>query len=146
MLLKLHDVENCQFSYSLLRFCIGYPDEECEKAYRKVIEGQISVDIYIARLNYLGLPRSGKTCTLKRLTGDIVNIESAKWTKELQSTGVAERNQAYIRKVSKHIGFASNSQWSKSDLSGETAIVNDFIQQAVKGMIICSLIEYSSVI
>ena len=108
-------------------------EKDCEKTCRKVIEGQMSVDIYIARLNFLGLPRSGKSSTLKRLIGEIVDIVSAKWTKELESTGVAERNQAFIRNVSKCFGFASKSQWSKSDLSGETAILNDFMQQVVKG-------------
>ena len=109
-------------------------EKDCEEACRKVIEGQMSMDIFIARLNFLGLPRSGKTSTLKRLIGEIVDIVSAKWTKELESTGVAERNQAFIRNVSKCFGFASKSQWSKSDLSGETAILNDFMQQIVKGM------------
>ena len=109
-------------------------EKDCEEACRKVIEGQMSVDIYIARLNFLGLPRSGKSSTLKRLIGEIVDIVSAKWTKELESTGVAERNLAFIRNVSKCFGFASKSQWSKSDLSGETAILNDFMQQIVKGM------------
>ena len=108
-------------------------EKDCEKACRKVIEGQMPVDIYIARLNFLGLPRSGKSSTLKRLIGEIVDIVSAKWTKELESTGVAERNQAFIRNVSKCFGFASNSQWTKSDLSGETAILNNFMQQIVKG-------------
>ena len=122
------------FFFVCVHWLFFLTEKDCEKACRKVIEGQMSVDIYIARLNFLGLPRSGKSSTLKRLIGEIVDIVSAKWTKELESTGVAERNQAFIRNVSKCFGFASKSQWSKSDLSGETAILNDFMQQVVKGM------------
>ena len=71
---------------------------------------------------------------MKRLNGEIVNIVTAKWTKELESTGVAERNQVFIRNVSKCFGFASKRQWSRSDLSEETAMLNAFMQQVVKGM------------
>ena len=75
-----------------------------------------------AKLSWL--PTVCKEFYPEGLIGEIVD-----WTKELESTGVAERNQAFIRNVSKSFGFASNSKWSKSDLSGETAILNDFMQQ-----------------
>ena len=69
---------------------------------------------------------------MKRLIGEIVDIVTAKWTKEPESTGVAERNQAFIcRKVSKYFTFG----WSKSDLSRETAVLNSFMQQALEGML-----------
>ena len=104
--------------------------KECEEVYQKVVQDQTSVNIYIARLNFLGLPRSGKSTTMKRLVGEIVDIATAKWTKELESTGVAERHQALIcRKISQHFTFG----WSKSDLSKETALLNYFMKQAVKG-------------
>ena len=115
---------------------ILYPlllDKECEEVYQKVVQDKLKVNIYIARLNFLGLPRSGKSTTMKRLVGEIVDIATAKWTKELESTGVAERNQALIcRKISQHCTFG----WSKSDLSKETAMLNSLMEQSFKGMFI----------
>ena len=106
-------------------------DKESEEVVRKVVQDQTEVDIYIARLNFLGLPRSGKSTTMKRLIGEIVDIVTAGWTKELKSTGAAERNQAFVcRKVSKQFTFG----WSKCDLSKETAILKYLMEQAVKGM------------
>ena len=128
MLLNLCDVEianrNC-FLYD-----VSYPSLDKEVV-RKVVQDQTMVDIYMARLNFLGLPRSGKSTTMKRLMGEIVDMVSAGLTKELESTGVAERNQAFIcRGVSKHFTIG----WFKSDLSREIVVLKKIMEKAVKGM------------
>ena len=90
--------------------------------------------IYLARLNFVGLPRSGKSSTLRRLLGKMLNLMKANLEAEIPSTGVAERNQAFIRKISKCFGFISKSQWSSTDLAGETGVLNQFFHQLAKGV------------
>ena len=89
--------------------------------------------IYIARINFVGLPRSGKTSTLRRLIGEMLNLMKANLETEIPSTGVAVRNQAFIRKISKCVGFISKSQWSSTDLVGEIGVLNHFLHQLAKG-------------
>ena len=92
--------------------------------------------IYIARINFVGLPRSGKTSTLRRLIGEMLNLMKANLETEIPSTGVGERHQAFIRKIrkiSKCVGFISNSQWSTTDLAGETGVLNHLLHQLAKG-------------
>ena len=48
------------------------------------------MDMHIARMNFVGLSRSGKTSTLRRLIGEILNITTAKLERENPSTGVVE--------------------------------------------------------
>ena len=88
--------------------------------------------IYLARINFVGLPRSGKSSILRRLIGKMLNLK-ANLKAEIPSTGVAERNQAFIRKISKCFGFISKSQWSSTDLAGETGVLNQFFHQLAKG-------------
>ena len=118
-------------SYSLLS-CL-HIEKEYERSYHKVIEEQLSVLIYLARINFVGLPRSGKSSTLQRLIGKMLNLMKANLLAEIPSTGVAERNQAFIRKISKCFGFISKSQWSSTDLAGETGVLNQFFHQLAKG-------------
>ena len=108
-------------------------DKGYERSCRKVVEDQLSVLIYIARINFVGLPRSGKSSTLRRLIGNFLNLMKANLEAEIPSTGVAERNQAFIRKISKCFGFISKSQWSSTDLAGETGVLNQFLHQLAKG-------------
>ena len=89
--------------------------------------------IYLARINFVGLPRSGKSSTLRRLIGKMLNLMKANLETEIPSTGVAERNQVFIRKISKCFGFISKSQWSSADLAGETGVLNHFFHQLAKG-------------
>ena len=102
--------------------------------------------IHIARLNFVGLPRSGKSTTMKRLIGEILNIIAAKFGKEQASTGVAERNQAIIKSISKCIGFTSRSKWSSKDILGESGVLNQIIQQIAKSKsntgLECIIINY----
>ena len=89
--------------------------------------------IYIARINFVGLPRSGKSSTLRRLIGEMLNLMKSNLETEIPSTGVAERHQAFIRKINKCVGFISNSQWSTTDLAGETGVLNHLLHQLAKG-------------
>ena len=124
---------------SRLRYLVTYSllscfhiEKEYERSYHKVIEDQLSVLIYLARINFVGLPRSGKSSTLRRLIGKMLNLMKANLEAEIPSTGVAERNQAFIRKISKCFGFISKSQWSSTDLAGETGVLNQFFHQLAK--------------
>ena len=88
--------------------------------------------IHIATLNFVGLARSGKCTTMKRLIGEHLSIIATKFGKEQASTGVAERNQAIIKSISKSIGFTSCCKWYSKDLLGETGVLNQLIQQIAK--------------
>ena len=83
-------------------------------------------------MNFVGLPRSGKTSTLHRLLGDFINIDQSNMKINEPSTGVAERRQLFIQCISKSFGFAQKGQWTKKDIVGETSILNDVIQEAVE--------------
>ena len=71
LLLNFYDVEIDSRNHFFL-YDVSYPSlhKESEEVVRKVVEDQTMVDIYIARLNFLGLPRSGKSTTMKRLIGE----------------------------------------------------------------------------
>ena len=86
-------------------------------------------------MNFVGLPRSGKSSTLRRLIGEILNIITANMKVEQPSTGVAERKQLFIESISKSIEFISLGEWSRKDLVGETGILNEVIYQYTKGML-----------
>ena len=86
-------------------------------------------------MNFVGLPRSGKSSTLRRLIGEILNIITANMKVEQPSTGVAERKQLFIQSISKSFGFISLGEWSKKDLVGETGILNEVIYHYTKGML-----------
>ena len=124
----------CQFNY--MNNCYFTAEKENERAYKKAIEEQLSVLIHIVRLNFVGLPRSGKSTTMKRLISQILNIMKANLGKEQASSGVSERSQAFIKSTSKSIGFASPSKWSSTDLVGETGVLNQLIQGLVNGKLI----------
>ena len=86
-------------------------------------------------MNFVGLPRSGKSSTLRRLIGEILNIITANMKMEQPSTGVAERKQLFIQRISKSIEFISLGGWSRKDLVGETGILNEVIYHYTKGML-----------
>ena len=86
-------------------------------------------------MNFVGLPRSGKSSTLLRLIGEILNIITANMKVDQPSTGVAERKQLFIQSISKSIEFISLGEWSRKDLVGETGILNEVIYQYTKGML-----------
>ena len=88
--------------------------------------------IRIARINFVGLPRSGKSVTLQRLMGKMLNLMDANLRTELPSTGI-ERNQVFMRKINE-LFHTSNYQWSNTDLVGETAVLIQILHQLDKGM------------
>ena len=99
--------------------------EACDKAMKEML----TVFIRVVRLNFIGLPRSGKTSLLLRLMEVIKNIQAEKERlvsknlesdkageipKEQPSTGLAEScGQVFIKKcVSHKIGTISSKKWS----------------------------------
>ncbi len=107
-------------------------DKELEKACQEAIQKQICVDLCVGRMNFVGLPRSGKSSTLRRLLGDFINIDQSNMKINEPSTGVAERRQLFIQSISKSFGFAQQGQWTKKNIVGETSILNEVIQEAVE--------------
>ncbi len=89
----------------------------------------------MGRLNFLGLPRSGKSSTLCRLLGEFINFIEAKMDHELPSTGVADRKQLFIQKIKKSIGFVNKGQWNEKNLVGETTFLNGVIYQSINGKV-----------
>ncbi len=90
------------------------------------------MDLCVGRMNFVGLPRSGKSSTLHRLLGDFINIDQSNMKINEPSTGVAERRQLFIQSISKSFGFAQQGQWTRKDIVGETSILNEVIQEAVE--------------
>ena len=123
---------NTPFFTVLLHYLL-FIDKAYERSCRKVIEEQLSVLIYIARINFVGLPRSGKSSILQRLIGKILNLMESNSDTELPSTGVAEISQAFIRRIKKCFGFITKSQWSSTDLAEETGVMNQFFHQLARG-------------
>ncbi len=78
-------------------------------------------------MNFVGLPRSGKSSTLHRLLGDFINIDQSNMKINEPSTGVVKRRQLFIQSISKSFG-----QWTRKDIVGETSILNEVIQEAVE--------------
>ena len=66
--------------------------KEDMEVYKKAIRGKFMLRIRPVRMNYVGLPRSGKTTFRLRLRGEILNIIMAMARGEYKqpSTGVAE--------------------------------------------------------
>ena len=96
----------------------------------KIIKDKLTVDINIVRLVCFGLPRSGKTSTLLRLMGEILNILTAN-KKEQPSTGVVEeRGLVIIRNLSTEIATISSGIWSKvENLQEEAGLYNQLLYQ-----------------
>ena len=97
-------------------------DKEYERSCHKVIEEQLSV--HIARINFVGLQCSGKSVTLQRLVGKMLNLMDANLLTQLP-TGVVEDNKVFMMRIKKNFGFISKNQWSNTDLDlvGETAVL-----------------------
>ena len=104
-----------------------------ENACSKVIAEKICVDINIIRLVYSGLPRSGKTCSRRRLMGEILNILMA-MEKEQPSTGVVEEGgHVVIRNVHSDVGTIVSRRWSVlKDVLEEAGIYSRLFYETVK--------------
>ena len=83
------------------------------EAYYKAIKEKITLMIKVVRLVHAGIPRSGKSTTIKRLAGDILNICSLD-VKISPSTGVGKQEGQIIvtRKMSSDMK-AKLSEWSR---------------------------------
>ena len=97
------------------------------------IKEGLTVLINYIRFNYIGLPRSGKTCCMRRITGDMENIVEAmkKGEGEQPSTGLAEDGgQVVIRKARSEMAAVTASSWSKlEDLETEANVIIQWIHQ-----------------
>ena len=81
------------------------------EAYYKAIKDKITLMIKVVRLVHAGIPRSGKSTTIKRLVGDILNILDIS-----PSTGVGKQEGQIIvtRKMnSDMVAIGKSSEWSR---------------------------------
>ena len=102
------------------------------EVYYKAIKEKISLKIKMARLVHAGLPRSGKSSTIKRLMGEIKNLlEEEKRGNISPSTGVAEYagqviiKHSDIRDISSDITTISSSDSSSSEWSQLKGFINE---------------------
>ncbi len=110
-------------------------EKEINNACEEAIKNQVCVDMFVGRLNFVGLPRSGKSSTLRRLLGEFINFLEANMDHELPSTGVADRKQLFVQSIKKSVGFVNQGQWSEKNLVGETTFLNGIIYQSINGKV-----------
>ena len=93
-------------------------------SYEKAIREELAIELRIIQINYIGLPRSGKTSFLQRILGNILNIleEEKKGKKEQSSTGVLEEGgQVLVKATSSTMGVVTSDSWSTLKNLGEEA-------------------------
>ena len=87
------------------------------EAYKKAIEGGLSLTLRYLKFLFFGPPRSGKTSTRRRLIGEIVNLHQL--GVHSISTGVAEANDVIIKKLTSEPAAIEGSQWRSLKKSTE---------------------------
>ena len=105
-------------------------------AYKRAIKEMRKVVIRAVRLNYIGLPRSGKTYFRRRLMKEIKNILEAyrMGQKEQPSTGVAESvgQILVLTKMSHAICAIVSKEWTVlKDLSAESSMIIKLINNII---------------
>ena len=108
-----------------------------KRACREVIKKKLALRIRPVRFNYVGLPRSGKTCFRRRLMREIRNIVEARrrGEKEQPSTGVAEAGGQVIigNRTCSTLGAISSKEWSIiRDLLEEGGMLSQVIYQTAQ--------------
>ena len=105
------------------------------EAYYKAIKEKITLMIKVVRLVHAGIPRSGKSTTIKRLVGDILNICSLD-VKISPSTGVGKQEGLTIvtRKMSSDmVAIAESSEWSRlKSFMREDSLLKQLLKTHVK--------------
>ena len=119
------------------------------KAYETAIKEKVTLKLRPVRVNYIGLPRSGKTSLLHRLMGKIENILAAMARGEFEqpSTGLAENGglQVIIRCMSLTFGVLQSGVWySLKHLGEEASMLNQLIYEAVSKKPIASKMHMAS--
>ena len=119
---------HCCYSKVHIPWFFGGSLGQHKEACRNVIEEKRKIPLLLIRMNFLGLPRSGKTTFLKRLIGMISNIYQEGKNEEEPSTGIAERpNQVFVTKM----GVIEGGTWNVTNNVGQlTKIVGQLIFQA----------------
>ena len=116
--------------------------EQHRKSYLIAVKEMLTVTIRAVRLNYIGLPRSGKTSFRRRLMNEIKNILEAylKEQKEQPSTGIAESvGQVIIKTLSHEMGAISCKEWSTlKNLAEEGNMLIQLIYRAMKPVVTVS--------
>ena len=113
-------------------------DVQHREAYYKAIKEKIKVKIKMARLVHAGIPRSGKSSTIKRLMGEIKNLlEEEEKGNISRSTGVVEyAGQVIIKRSDMRdiscdmTTISGSSEWSKlKGFMKEDKMLNQLLSQ-----------------
>ena len=111
----------CQFTPIVLK------EKKHREAYEKVIKEKVILQICPIKLNYIGLPRSGKTAFRRRLAREITNIMAAiaRGHKEQPSTGIAEAGrQIFIKnRTTLESSTISSNAWTTTKTLKEEAVI-----------------------
>ena len=102
-----------------LTFLTGLKRQLNYEVYEKALEEGTNIVLHFLKFLFIGSPRSGKSTTIKRLTGELVNLHQSSGS--LPSTGVAETHNVIIKKLTHHLVKIANSadsnEWVKFDAS-----------------------------
>ena len=83
------------------------------EAYHHFIKSKDSLDLLFLKFLFLGPPRLGKTTALRRLMGEIVDLETAGEAEKAQtSTGTVDSGSVIVRSVSNTTAVVTQSEWS----------------------------------
>ncbi len=117
---------SAQYYFSV---CLPFLDQH--KEYRRILKEKLSLRVKLIRLIHLGLPRSGKTTSQRRLFEEIVDMISANKGQSEPSTGMAEVYQVIV-------GLIEGGRWSITrDHQKEAGLLNKLFSYADKGAASC---------
>ena len=110
-------------------FLTGLKRQLNYEMYEQALEKGINIALHFLKFLFIGPPRSGKSTTIKRLIGELVNLHQSSGS--LPSTGVAETHNVIIKKLTHHLVKIANSadsnEWVKFDASSNEQDKNNEI-------------------
>ena len=95
-------------------FTVGIENAKHFEAYERALQGAERLTMRYLKFIFFGLPRSGKSSTLRRLIREIVNLREVGGVSK--STGVAESSEVIIKKLT-----SAPAAIIKSDQEGESS-------------------------
>ena len=103
------------------------------KAYHHFINTKESLDLLFLKFLLLGPPQLGKTTVLRRLMGEIVDLQTAGEAEKAQpSTGTVESLCMIVRSVSNTAAVVTQSEWSAvSSLKDEACMLFHTLVDAI---------------
>ena len=108
-----------------------YSGSQYLAAYDRILAKRVSLDMLFLNMLFVGPPRLGKTTARRRLTGEIVDIDSAGESEQI-STGTVEKGHSIvIRNISHTTAVVTPSEWSVlKDHTDEARMFLQFFDRA----------------